>query len=125
MLRSQQIRVTTTGSAGSASGDGYSAGPLHGEIAAIVVNYHTDAPATSDLTLICEADDKHDAITLYSKSNSKTDATVYPHAQATDNLGAAITGWYVPLIASGRLKASLAQCDPLTDAAVITVYYRD
>ena len=126
MLRSQKIAVTTVGTAGSASGDGYGAQPINGIVRALRVDWHANAPAgTSDITITIEADDDHPAITLYAKTNAVTDLWVYPHAQATDTAGAAITGWYLPLVGSGRIKVSVAQCDALTNAVVVTAYVEE
>lgn len=124
MLRSVKVSVTTTGNAGAATGTGYSAGPISGEIVAVIVDWHTSAPNTSDITVTLEADDNHPAITLYSKTNANTDVSIYPHVQATDTAGAAIAGWYQHIVGTGRVKVVVGDCDALAAAVTVNVYYK-
>lgn len=124
-MRAAKITVTTTGTAGSATGTGYSDRPLTGEVFAIHVDYSASAPNTTDITVIVEADDNHPAITLYSKANSATDAWVYPHVQGTDNAGSAISGVYQHYPITGRIKVTLADCDALTTAVTVTVWVKE
>jgi len=76
-LRVVQISVDTAGSAGSAVGTGYSSRPVSGEVRALKVDYSASAPAgTTDVTVTFESDDDQPEVTIYSKSNSATDAWV-------------------------------------------------
>lgn len=120
MLETFKIPVTTTGSNGAASGDGYSDRPINGEVRAVVVDWHASAPNTSDITVVVEADGNHPSITLYSKTNANTDVTVYPKVQNTDINGGAIAAQYQHIVAAGRVKVSVADCDALPSA--VTVY---
>lgn len=116
------INITTTGSAGSASGTTTS-GRIRGWLYAINVDYHASAPATTDIT-ITEANSI--GRTLYSKANSVTDVTVYPYIQATDTTGTALSGVYQPIyIDWSGVTVALAQCDALTNAVVVTLVLAD
>ena len=112
----EEITVTTTGSSGSATGTEYS-NVVTGYLLDLAVNYHASAPATTDITITGGQGE-----TLYSKSNSATDTAILPiRQQATDNTGAAISGAYVNMPVTGKITVTLAQCDALTGAAVVTV----
>jgi len=121
MLRSVKVAVTTTGSAGSASGTGYS-GLVNGEIRALYVDYHASAPAGStDVTITVDSDDQHPSIPVYASTNSATDAWVYPTVEQTDTAGAGVSA-YQNVVGQGRLKVVVAQCDALTNAVVVYAY---
>lgn len=122
MLDVVKIPVTTTGSAGSATGNEYSPRPISGQIQQIYVAWDAAAPATSTITVTIEADDNHPAITLYSKANNKTAVWVYPQVQATGTDGAGLTNWYQPIVGQGRVKAAVSACDPLAVAVTVYVY---
>ena len=113
--------VTTTGSAGSASGT--ASVSLVGYLNAIKIDWHASAPATSDITII-EVGGL--ARTIYTKSNSVTDVTFYPALQQGDNTGTAITGAYgrvyIPYVA---LTISIVQCDALAAACVVSFLMTD
>lgn len=114
------LRVTTTGSAGSATGSGTITG-LRGVLARLVINWHADAPAgTSDLTIVETWDGG--SRTLYTKSNAVTDVDLVPQVAASDNTGTAITGayGYVALI-GGTITVTVAQSDALTNCAIVTL----
>ena len=117
------VRVTTAGSAGSAVGDTTS-GALMGRIISIYVNYHASAPATTDLD-IDEVGGA--AVKLVNLDDTATDATVYPAVALTNNAGVALTydgtnEIYVPFaIANRPVKVTLAGCDALTNAVVVTI----
>jgi hypothetical protein len=123
MLHVQEITVTTTGTNGSATGNGYSSRPINGEVRAIYVDWSSSAPAgTSDIAITIEADDDRPAVTLYSKANSVTDAWVYPSIQRTGTDGANIAAQYQNVVAQGRVKVAVTDCDALAAAVVVYVY---
>lgn len=124
MLDSVKIPVTTTGSDGAAVGTNYSSRPICGEVVRVDVDWDANAHANSDVTVTIDSDDNHPAITLYAKTNSKTDAVVYPHVQATDTAGAAITGWYQRLFGIGRVKVVVGDSNALAPAVTVTVYVK-
>ncbi len=125
MLQSQKITVTTTGGAGVSAGTSYSNRPISGAIKAIRVDWAGTAPVTSDITVTIDLDDDHPAVTLYTKSDSATDAWVYPSVQATDTAGAAVAGVYQDIVGTGRVKVVVAQCNDLAPAVVVYVWYDD
>ena len=49
-IYTQQVSITTTGSAGSASGSGYLTG-IVGFLLDVYLNYHASCPATADVTI--------------------------------------------------------------------------
>lgn len=124
-VQTARIAVTTTGSAGSATGTAYSARPVCGEVYAIRVDWHGDAPGTSDIVVSVEADANHPEVTLYDKDDANTDLWVYPQVQATDTAGAAIDGVYGRILATGRIKVVVEGCDALDPAATVTVYLKE
>ena len=115
------IKVSTTGSSGSATGSLVTALPPC-ELLAVYMNFHASAPASTDTTLSSPGDPV--AVTLLTVTNSATDAWYYPSIQMDDNSGAAITGAYVPGLIHGNLLTELAGCDALTDALVMSIFVR-
>lgn len=125
-VRTAKIVVTTAGSDGSATGTAYSDKPLNGELYAIYVDWHADAPAgTSDITITVDSDDNHPAVTLYAKTNSVTDAWVYPVVQSTGTDGSAVSGAYQHILVAGRVKAVVAQSNALTACATVYLYLKE
>lgn len=125
-VRTQKIAVTTTGSAGSATGTAYSNTTVSGELFALYVDWHASAPAgTSDITITVDSDDNAPAVTLYAKTNAVTDLWVYPVVQSTDTAGAGVTGVYQHILVSGKIKVVIAQCDALAPAATVYLYLKE
>ena len=115
-----QISVTTTGSAGSASGNATSSRMAMGEIVKIYVNFNASAPNTTDITIETATAPTE---TILVDANSCTDAWFYParaHALNTD--GSAINSWSRVWV-EDYVKVSLAQCDALTAAVVVDIWY--
>jgi hypothetical protein len=119
VIRRETVRVTTTGSAGSASGSATTAA-IVGELLNIYLNYHASAPATTDTTITAATD----GYTIYGVTNTVTDALVAPSAAPATTAGAAITNAHRPIAVGDRVTIALAQCDALTDALVATVVWR-
>lgn len=113
-------RVTTVGSAGSATGTAVISG-LRGLLARLAGNWHADAPAgTSDVTIVETWDGG--SRTLYTKSNSVTDFDFAPQIAAADNTGTAITGAYAPVALIGStITITVAQSDALTNCLIVTL----
>ena len=120
-IEKHEIKVSTTGSAGSASGSAVLALPLC-ELVAVYLDYHASAPATTDVTVSSPGNPA--ALTVLTKSNNATDGWEYPKVQKDDNTGAAITGDYADPVIHGNLLVEVAQADALTDCVVVTVYVR-
>lgn len=123
------LAVTTTGSAGSASGTAVSpAFPNGADVLRVYWDYHASAPATTDAALY----DTTLGATLGAidaLANSVTDAVRYPRVDNFHNTsGASLSAneateeYHVP--AGGTLTASLAQSDALTNAAICYVMVR-
>ena len=115
------IKVSTTGSSGSATGSLVTALPPC-ELRAVYITFHASAPASTDTTLSSPGDPV--SVTLLTVTNSATDAWYYPSIQMDDNSGSAITGAYVPGLIHGNLLTELAGCDALTDALVMSIFVR-
>lgn len=114
------LDVTTTGSAGSASGSTTLAYPINGIILDVYFDFHASAPATTDSTLSYASPAFGNILVV---TNSATDALYAPRKQACDATGAAITGVYDCFPVNGTLTLALAQCDALTNAVQARVRY--
>lgn len=110
--------VTTTGSAGSATGTATINVTQWGYLEYVYLDFHASAPATTDTTIAYGGTPPGGNIMV--KSNSATDAVFYPRGGAVDSAAAAITNSAVRLAVGGPITVSLAQCDALTGA--VTVY---
>lgn len=114
-----KIKVTTTGSAGSATGTGTSRQPVRGLLTGVNIDYHASAPASTDVTI---AESTGMSRTLLTRSNSATDGAFYPTAQQHDTSAATVTS-YTPFDIKGDyVTVTVAQCDALTDAVVVTLH---
>lgn len=119
----KEINVTTTGAAGSATGN--TTAVINGKINRLAINYHASAPNTTDITIADTATTPN--VTFYTKANSNTDATVYPAVALQDSAGTAVTYdgtneiYVQPIVHS--INVTLAQCDALTNAVTVTVFY--
>ena len=120
-IEKHTIKVSTTGSDASATGSLVTALP-YCELLAARMDFHADAPASTDTTLSSPGDPV--AVTLLTVTNSATDAWFYPTHQLDDASASAITGAYIPAIIHGNLLTELAGCDALTDALVMTIWVR-
>tara|TARA_Y100000310_G_scaffold203233_1_gene203493 strand:- start:63 stop:434 length:372 start_codon:yes stop_codon:yes gene_type:complete len=115
------IKVSTTGSDASATGSLVTALP-YCELLAVYMNFHADAPASTDTTLSSPGDPV--SVTILTVTNSATDAWFYPTHQLDDASASAITGAYIPAVIHGNLLTELAGSDALTDALVMTIFVR-
>lgn len=112
------VPVTTTGTAGSATGTALSE-PINGDLVAVRVDYHASAPATTtvDLDEVGGAARK-----LLDKAASNTDAVHYPVVAASDNTGTPLTGIYTRLPLAGRkVQVTVAASDALAPAVTVTL----
>ena len=113
------VSVTTSGSAGAATGNADSAAML-GELLDVFLDYHASAPATTDVTIT----DKERGDTVLTATSTATDARHHPRAKPVDNAGAAITNAHDKFFLSGALNVAVAQCDALTNAVRAYIRYR-
>lgn len=125
MIREETINVTTTGTAGSATGSGYSNGAIVGRILAVRLNYHASCPATADVTIT-----ENNAVpqTIHTETNSTTDVVRYPRRAVEDNAEATVTydgtnEIYEPYVVHDQIKVAVAQADALTNCVVVGIIY--
>lgn len=111
--------VTTTGSAGSATGSATLALP-DGWIEWIYFDFHASAPATTDTTIAYS--DTPPGGNILVLSNSATDALKFPRAGCVDNANSAITNSFTRFPAGEPVTISLAQSDALTGAVTVYVH---
>lgn len=83
------IRLCTLSVTG-ASGTHTSAGTFSGRVLRVMIDYSASADSGTDVT-VATAGNNHPAVTLYTKSNSNTDAVVNPRAPIHDTSGTALT----------------------------------
>lgn len=124
MIYTVPIKVTTTGTAGSATGTGRSAGVVRGYVVGVALNFHGSAPATTDTTLRTKGNTAPSR-NLLVVSNSVTDAFIAPADKPVDNANVAITNSHRAPAVDDYLEVALAQCDALTDAVVVHVLIDD
>lgn len=114
-----RIPVTTTGAAGSASGEAFTQYPAAGAIVAgFDIKYHASAPNTTDVT-ISEELPGGALRTLLTLTDGNTSVFKAVQVASVDSTNTA-TGGYVPLVVVGRIKVVVAQCDALTNAVVVS-----
>lgn len=112
------VKVTTTGSDGSATGSATSA-VLKGLLLDIYLDFHASAPNTTDTTVVF-AERGGNILVV---SNSVTDGLFHPRAKPVDNANAAITNAHDKFALNGRITVSLADCNALTNAVVAYIRY--
>ena len=110
------VRVTTTGSAGSATGS-TTTEALYGELVDIYFDF-SGAPGTTDTT-VAYANRGGNILVI---TSSNTDALIAPRQKLVDNTNTAITDSHACFYLSGPLTISLAQCDAADPA--LTAYIR-
>jgi hypothetical protein len=115
----QTVKVTTTGSAGVATGTATSPS-MHGQLLDIFFDFHASLPATADTTVAFVNPPLGNLIVL---SNTATDIRKAPREPVHDATGVAITNAYDRITLNGALSFSIAQGDALTDALVATIRY--
>lgn len=111
--------IDTTGSAGSATGSTTLVIPRAGHLEWVYHDFHASAPATTDVTGAFATTPPGG--TIWTSSNSATDALQFPRAAVVNTAGVAISNTSAPIMVFGPLTISVAQCDALT-GAVAAVY---
>ena len=117
-MQTCQLTVTTTGEAGSATGS-VTSPIITGYIYDIYVDYHADAPNTTDVTI---AYGTPAGGNILAKANSATDTLYVPRKATCDNAASALT-WYEQFYIDGTFTIAVAECDALAAALVVTVRY--
>lgn len=114
-INTTTVSVTTSGTAGAATGSGTSI-PINGELLDIYLDYEATAPATTDVTI-----SESTFGTIMVRSDSATDGRFAPRMVTHGPTASALT-WYdrYPLKDS-VITVSLAQCNAITNAIVVTI----
>lgn len=118
-VMTETVTVTTTGSAGSATGTADTRA-MNGFLLDVFLDYHASAPATTDLLILYLAPSNGQILAV---ANSVTDNFHAPRKQATDASGAAIVGQYELYPLDGTIQVQLAQSDALAAAVVVRFRY--
>ena len=112
----ETIKVTTTGSAGAATGSEDTV-PIQGFLLDVYIDYHASAPNTTDVTI---TDPVFGDVLVV--SNNNTDGKYSPREPNCDAAGAA-NGLYDLIPINSALTISVAQADALTDCITLTLRY--
>ncbi len=116
-----QLKVTTTtGGAGTSTGDNTtSGGGIQGALMSVYLAFHASAPNTTDVTITEVGGAGRTFLTLTDVNTSGE----YPIRVAEKGVTGTALGTYAPFLLPGvQLKVALAQCNVLTDAVVATFY---
>lgn len=129
-IRSYKIGVTTSGAAGSATGEADSQ-PFAGRVLAVVLNPHASLPSTADTTVYITKDgDKNtnvDTVATFTNSGN-TEGVIKrnPRTEVDDGAGVSLaaankTNVFAPFVTSHGVHVEVVQADALTDAVVVEV----
>ena len=118
-IQTVRIGVTTTGTAGAATGS-TTTETLFGELLDVFLDFHVSTPATTDTT-IAYATGGAGVGNILVVTSSATDARIAPRQKCVDNANAAITNSFDRFWLNGAITVSLAEADALTDALVAYV----
>jgi hypothetical protein len=109
------IPVTTTGTAGSATGSATSDSTITGFLVDIFFDFHGSTPATADTTVSFATRGG----TIATVTSSATDVLIAPRQKAVDNAGAAITDSHGMFLLNDKVTVSVAEADALTNAVIV------
>lgn len=119
-IRTAHIPVTTTGTAGSATGAA-SSELLHGFLLDIYVDYDVSAPGTTDVTIAHTDPTMGDVLAV---GAGNTAARYRPRDLVHDTSGAAVSpDFYDRIPLNGYLTVSVTGSDALDAAVVVTARY--
>lgn len=120
-LKTYSVSIDTTGTAGSATGTGTIAVAKPGYLEWVRLDFHASAAATTDVTGTMASSGSPASTLLFTSTDSKTDITQFPRTGALLPAGTAITNSGERMAIAGNLTVSVAQCDALTAAVVVTI----
>jgi hypothetical protein len=108
--------ITTTGNAGAATGTATITG-VFGEWIRLLIDYHADAPATTDVTVteILPDGTEH---TVFTVTDNKTDVDTVVKVASVTSANVATTT-FEPVLLAGDVRINVAGCDALTNAVVV------
>lgn len=125
MLIEQTLAIDTTGPAGQAVGSGVLAIPSEARRSClsewIAFAFHQNAPPTTEVSATFERCPL--GIPAFRKSNSRSGQYVCARKKEVDKAGDPFVGASVRLPA-GSLEVSVAGCDPLAAAVIVTMCVR-
>lgn len=110
------IRVTTTGSSGSASGSATSDQTVSGLLHSVEVLFHGSAPVTTEVTVTMGT------FTVLNVTGS-TDTMYFPRYETCDSSGVADGGTNPLYVPNLRLDVAVATSDALTDCVTIKAIF--
>lgn len=121
----EKLTITTTGSAGSATGNATTEHTYSGRLAAVGLDYHASAPASTVVVISEVSGQKR---TLFTAPASATDVTFYPTVQLCGPTGTALTydatrGVFVPVPLNDEVKATVTLSNALTGCVVVYLYF--
>lgn len=124
-IRRQLVRVTATGSAGSASGVGRTDVTVTGKILAIHLDYHSAAPASTDVTVETVGGPP---LTILDRANANTDGWFYPRRPVQDYQGNDLTydgtrKIHEPFVVSDQLKVTVGGSNALDPCLTAQIYW--
>lgn len=112
------VNVTTTGSAGSATGSATTP-PIWGYLYKVKVDYHASAPATTTVD-VDEANGS--ARKVIDLAGANTDVTFHPRLEVQDKTGADASAFEQFWFQGEKLTVAVAASDALTNAVIVTLY---
>ena len=127
-MKVYKVSVTTTGAAGSATGDATTVQPVTGKLHAIYLDYDGSAPgATTDVT-VSQAESP--SATLLTVTDNATDGWYFPRQQVCNAAATALTydGTRTvnePFPVDGEITVAVAQSDALTDCVIAYLYIEE
>jgi hypothetical protein len=119
-IRVTKVAITTTGVAGSATGNADSE-PIRGEILGVFLKYTTQ-PGTADVTIKATSPADYNLLVV---TNGNTDGYIALRAKPVDNANTAITNAHAPFAVAGKVNVAVAQGDAATDALIAHIFWRD
>ena len=114
----REVKITTTGGAGVANGEGIIS-DVRGFLLAIYLNWHASAPATSVPTIKYRNPGMGNILVAPA---GNIDTLYEPRKEICTESGVA-TGLYDYFPLAGELEIEVATCNALTDALVATLIY--
>jgi hypothetical protein len=119
VINQEQLTLTATGAAGSATGSQVSSNPVRGHMYAVHLDYAAGISSTTDITL---ATQNAPVVTIMTISNNATDGWYYPAVEQTSNVGAGLSVYDRPPMAD-YLSVSAAQTTSSTSVVTVTVLW--
>lgn len=112
----QAIKVTTTGSAGSATGSTTGTFQARGYLMGVRLDYNASAPATTIVTITEAGGMKR---TLLTAPASATDVTFNPQALVNKNDGTSAAVYFPFYLDGVNITVAVSASDALTDAVEV------